>query len=177
MIQLGQKVEAVAEQPLEHLVACHRRILHRLEVLEKIGGALASDPASALAALRNTLRFFDVTARLHTEDEEQSVFPRMRARLSAEELAYVDSLESEHREKEAVFAELKTVAGQLDGGVTPELISRYNELAARLCALYRSHIASEDDVLVRVGRRVLTGNELHSIRQEMRARRTDASAT
>ena len=171
MIQLGQRVEAVAGQPLEHLVACHRRILERLDVLERIGGALASDPAPALAALRNTLRFFDVTARLHTEDEEESVFPRMRGRLSPEDLAYVDALESEHRDKEAVFAELKAVAAELDGGVTPQLVVRYNELAARLCALYRTHIASEDDVLVRLGRGVLTSEELDSIREEMRARR------
>ena len=172
MIQLGQRVEPVAEQPLEHLVACHRRILHRVEVLERVGSALDSDPASALSALRNTLRFFDVTARLHTEDEEESVFPRMRARLSADEMAYVDSLEAEHREKEAVFASLKALAAELESEVTSDRVARYRELSARLCALYRSHIASEDDVLVRLGRNVLTSAELHAIRAEMRERRT-----
>lgn len=171
MIQLGQKVEAVPEQPLEHLVSCHRRILHRLETLERIGGALASDPGSALPALRNTLRFFDVTARLHTEDEEQSVFPRLRGRLSPEDLAYVDSLESQHREKEAVYAELKDLAAELDSEVTAARVARYHELTGRLCALYRTHIASEDDVLVRLGRGVLEPDELVAIREEMGARR------
>ena len=172
MIQLGQKPEAVAEEPLDHLVACHRRILHRVDVLERIGSALDFDPASALAALRNTLRFFDVTARLHTEDEEESVFPRLRARLSAGDLAYVDSLESEHREKEAVFGELKRLSEEMEAGVTAQRAARYRELAGRLCSLYRSHIASEDDVLVRLGRGNLTEQELGAIREEMRSRRT-----
>ena len=171
MIQVGQKVEAVPEQPLEHLVACHRRILHRVEVLERIGASLDSDPDAARSALRNTLRFFDVTARLHTEDEEESVFPRLRARLSPEDLAYVDSLEAEHRDKEAVLGELKDLAAELDSAVTPERVLLYRELSVRLCGLYRSHIASEDDVLVRLGRNVLKSEELASIREEMRARR------
>jgi hemerythrin-like domain-containing protein len=171
VIQLGAKPETVAEQPLEHLIACHRRILHRLDVLERIGAALADDPASAIAALRNTIRFFDVTARLHTEDEERSLFPRLRTRLAAADREYVDALESEHRDKEEVFAELRSVAEGLFVEVTPELALRYRELVGRLCALYRSHIASEDDVLVRLGRDVLSAADLEKIREEMLSRR------
>ena len=66
----------------------------------------------------------------------------------------MDSLESQHREKESVFESLKALWGELESGVTSDRAERYRVLTARLCELYRTHIASEDDVLVRTGPRV-----------------------
>jgi hemerythrin-like domain-containing protein len=171
MIQIGKTPEKVADEPLDHLVACHDRILTRLTTLERVGEALESDTPAALHALRNALRFFDISGRLHTEDEEESVFPRLRSRLTAEQLAYVDALESQHREKEQVYAELKALAAELETGVTADRATRFRSLAGRLGELYRSHIASENDVLIAMGRSTLTSEELASIREEMRARR------
>ena len=171
MIQIGTKAETVADEPLEHLVACHDRILARLTTLERVGEALERDPASALPALRNALRFFDISGRLHTEDEEESVFPRLRTRLRSDQVEYLDGLEAQHREKEAVYAELKEVASGLDAGVTADRVAYFRGLAARLGELYRAHIASENEVLVELGRGTLTAEELAEIRSEMRARR------
>ena len=171
MIGIGQKVDAVEGEPIDHLVACHDRILARLVTLEKIGPALETDPRSALAALTNVLRFFDQAGRLHTEDEEASVFPRLRQRLSPEDRAYLDSLEAQHREKEQVYGELKSVAVELAREITPARVAHYRDLSTRLCALYRPHIESENDVLVRLGREVLSQDERATIHEEMRARR------
>jgi hemerythrin-like domain-containing protein len=171
MIQIGRREEVVADQPLEHLVACHDRILARLGTLQRIGEGLETDPQAALEALRNTIRFFEISGRLHTEDEERSVFPRLRTRLKPEQLAYIDSLEAQHREKELTYAELKDLAGELEKEVTPDRAERFRGLAARLGDLYRSHIASENDVLIAIGRSALTSEELALIRDEMRQRR------
>jgi hemerythrin-like domain-containing protein len=171
MITIGKTPEVVADEPLEHLVACHDRILDRLATLERIADALETDAPAALSALRNTLRFFDVSGRLHTEDEEQSIFPRLRSRLSPEQIQYLDSLEAQHREKEQVYEALKHLADQLAAEVTPERIGKYRELAFRFAALYRPHIASENDLLVRLGDEALTPAELAEIRSEMKARR------
>jgi hemerythrin-like domain-containing protein len=51
------------------------------------------------------------------------------------------------------------------------LESRYRELAARLSALYRPHIQSEDEILVRLARRILTADQLKAITKEMQGRR------
>ena len=171
MIQIGKTEAPVADKPIEHLVACHDRILARLATLERLGPNFESQPESALKALDNCVRFFDVSGRLHTEDEEQSVFPRMRPRLSPESLAYLDSLEGQHREKEQVYADLKSLAGEMRQGITTDRVERYRALVGRLCELYRSHIASENDILVRLGRENLTEQELEQIHAEMRARR------
>ena len=56
-------------------------------------------------------------------------------------------------------------------GRTPDLISEYRELVAKLGSAYRRHIASEDTILVELGRRVLSEAELETIQTEMRARR------
>lgn len=172
MIQIGHSPETVSDEPLDHLIACHDRILNRLDTLARVGDALETETPAALQALRNALRFFDVSGRLHTEDEEESVFPRLRPRLNPDQAAYVDSLESQHREKEAVYSELKTLAADLEsGGVTAARADRFRALVARLGELYRSHIASENEILVELGRANLSPEELTAIREEMRARR------
>jgi hemerythrin-like domain-containing protein len=172
MIQIQtEKAPPVAEGPIEHLVACHRRIEQRLDVLERAGSLLDQVPEASLIAIANSLRFMDVSGVLHTVDEEESVFPRIREAASPEEIAYLDNLEAEHREADSLYVRLKEVSASLLDGVTPELIQEYRELVARLGAAYRSHIASEDTILVALGRRVLTATELETIQSEMRARR------
>ena len=171
MIQIGNGLPPVAEEPLEHLVACHSRILERLRTLERVGENLETQPAAALDALASSLRFFETSGKLHTLDEEDSVFPRMRPHLSAEDQEYLDSLESQHREKEQVFAELTRLAVELRSPITPERANSYRSLTARFCELYRSHIESENTLLVSLGRGCLAPSELASIRAEMKARR------
>jgi hemerythrin-like domain-containing protein len=171
MIQIGKSREAVSDEPLDFLVACHGRILNRLEILARVAEGIERDPSAAISALRNTIRFFDISGRLHTEDEEQSVFPRLRPRLSSEQLAYLDSLESQHREKERVYAEIKSLAAELESGITPEKAARLRSLTSRLAELYGPHIDSENDILVKIGRDTLTAEELALIREEMQARR------
>lgn len=171
MIQIGHTAEKVSDEPLDHLIACHDRILRRLDILRRVGAALETDASAAMQALRNAIRFFELSGRLHTEDEEESVFPRLRNHVTGDHLAYLDSLESQHREKEAVYAELRELAAELEAGVTPARAQRFRELAARLAGLYESHIASENDVLISLGRTNLGPEELAEIRDEMRARR------
>jgi hemerythrin-like domain-containing protein len=110
---------------------------------------------------------------LHTRDEEASLFPRVRPHLTPEELHYLDGLEEQHRTAESVFTELKRVTEELavaaDNFIFLE--SRYKELAARLSALYRPHIQSEDEILTRLARRTLTDDQLKAIAEEMKERR------
>jgi hypothetical protein len=47
----------------------------------------------------------------------------------------------------------------------------YRKCVAKLTAAYRTHIASEDSILVEMGHRILSPAELTAIHNEMRARR------
>lgn len=171
MIQIGSRLPPVAGEPLEHLVACHDRILERLRTLERAGEALETDPAAALEAIASALRFLETSGKLHTQDEEESVFPRMRARLSQADRLYLDSLEAQHREKEHVYRALFDTVAALRQSPNAELVGRYRELAARLASLYRAHIESENTILAALGRNCLEEAELHAIHEEMKARR------
>src|SRR6476661_7544741 len=81
-VTLGAKPEHGFNEPLGLLSDCHRRIENFLammiRVLERSDNGqepLASDERQALEA---ALKYFDVAAPRHTQDEEQSLFPRMR---------------------------------------------------------------------------------------------------
>jgi hemerythrin-like domain-containing protein len=145
----------------------------RLATLERAADHLRADRPAALEAIRKSILFLDSSGVLHTMDEEESMFPRLRPHLTPEELHYLDGLEEQHRAAESVFTELKDVAEELavaaDNSMSLE--SRYRELAARLSALYRPHIQSEDEILIRLARRTLTADQLKAITKEMKGRR------
>jgi len=63
------------DAPLEHLMACHRRIEERLATLERAGAALESRRDEALGAIRAAFAFMDSNGAIHTRDEEESLFP------------------------------------------------------------------------------------------------------
>jgi hemerythrin-like domain-containing protein len=126
-----------------------------------------------LEAIRKSVLFLDSNGALHTMDEEVSLFPRLRPRLTGDELAHLDRLGQQHREMESVFSELKDVVEEI--AASPQqaipLETRYRELVARLNGLYRPHIQFEDDVLMQLARRILGQGELAKISEEMRTRR------
>lgn len=80
-ITIGQPTERDFTDPLGLLGDCHRRIESFLAVLidvtnETRGAGLDEERR---AALRAALRYFREAAPNHTRDEEESLFPRMRA--------------------------------------------------------------------------------------------------
>ena len=68
MINIGQ-ANAAIDTPVEHLMACHRRIEDRLATLERAADHLRGDKPV---------------------DEEESLFPRVRPHLTPEELHYLN---------------------------------------------------------------------------------------
>jgi hemerythrin-like domain-containing protein len=152
-------------------MACHRRIEQRLDTLLNAAGQIETDCAGALTAIQNSLRFMDTSGERHTEDEEASLFPRLRQKLSSEEISFLDSLEAQHVEAGSTYSELKEAALALAAEPSTDSIRRYRECADRLRSLYREHIRAEDEILTAMARRSLDAGELHEISREMRSRR------
>ena len=169
----GGHTPASLDQPLDHLVACHRRIEQRLETLQRVTPHLATRREEALAAIASSLEFFNSNGAWHTADEEQSIFPRLEASLSPEERMYLAELEAQHDEAEVLYDKLLLVVEQMKSAqpIPPALIERYGTLVADLAAIYRPHIASEDKVLTELGRRLLSKTALGEISAEMKRRR------
>ncbi|MBL8173873.1 MAG: hemerythrin domain-containing protein [Bryobacterales bacterium] len=159
------------DEPLHHLTACHRRIEERLDTLERVIPHWEARSEDALAAVRSAFRFFSTNGVWHTEDEERSIFPRMRDRLSPGELAYLADLERQHDAAEAAYAHLCRIVDAFQDPPSAAWIADYAAAAGTLARLYREHIASEDTRLAAIGARVLTAGQLRDISTEMKARR------
>ena len=65
------------DTPFEMLEACHERVQRSLDLLQRLTDYLHTHACddSARQAARDVLRYFDMAAPLHHEDEELHVFP------------------------------------------------------------------------------------------------------
>lgn len=169
----SQAESATLDRPLDHLAVCHRRIEEKLSMLERAAQHLGDRFDEALGACRSAFAFFDGSGVLHMEDEEESIFPRIRLHATSDELAYLDSLELQHREAEGSVARLRNLIRQLERDPSPAATHEaFRQTALKLVELYRAHIASEDEVLNRIGHARLDEVALAEIAFEMRLRRS-----
>src|ERR1043166_5088377 len=166
---------------LSHLIDCHTRIEQRLEILEtavpRLGAATAEKRQEAREVVDRALKFLSEMGHLHTVDEEETLFPRLRASAKAKDLELpelAEALEAQHRQKEAVLTELLALVEALPPATeapTPDRVSRLDGYAAQLAGLYRPHIMLENNRLIPLCREAPSTVELEQIAQEMRDRR------
>ena len=178
LVKIGQQADHGFDSPLGLLSDCHRRIERFLSVLATIAevrGGEALEEADR-RALEGALRYFETAAPRHSADEEESLFPRLRASEHPEAQAAceaLDRLEGDHRVAERHHDAVHALGRQwLEDGALPErdaerLIRHLRELGA----LYSEHIRLEDQRLFPVAGRALGAAELEAVGREMAARR------
>jgi hemerythrin-like domain-containing protein len=175
MIQINAPHEpATLDQPVEHLNACHRRIEQRLDTLERVIPTLCIRTEESLAAIHSAFHFFDSNGVLHTEDEEQSLFPRLLDRLNPAERAQIDALEEDHDRAHALYQHLKSIVYTFGAKPCPDLAAEYQDTVQKLTALYRSHIEREDALFPKLAALYLDDAQLKVIASEMKHRRSKA---
>jgi len=176
MIPAGQRFANSAAPSPDHveefLMACHRRIEQRIRAMERAAQAVVSRREEALAAIESALQFLGSAGARHTEDEEDSLFPRLRSRMEPGERVFLAQLEHDHAEAGGIHRRLASlvelaVQGTLDAPAIQGAV-------AELAALYRRHIAAEDEALTGYARRLLSQQARAAIAAEMRARRAGA---
>ena len=175
---LGAKPEHGFDEPLGLLSDCHRRIEAflgaMLRVIERTGGGpLAPDERQALDV---ALKYFATAAPRHTEDEEGSLFPRLRASEDPAvraAIARIDALEGDHRRAEVLHEEVDRICrGWLDRShLAPREADHLAALLSELRNSYVRHIAVEDAEIFPLAGRTLSGTDLQQIGQEMAHRR------
>lgn len=178
LVRLGQPTDHGFDSPLGLLSDCHRRIERFLWALvavsaERRGGPLGGEDRRVLEA---ALRYFETAAPRHSADEEQSLFPRLRASADPEAAAALDALaalEADHRvadlHHEAVNALCRTWLA--DDALSPDAAQSLRGHLEALERLYRAHIAIEDAEIFPAAGRALTGDDLERVGREMAARR------
>lgn len=176
-IRIGQPLDHEFTEPLGLLSDCHRRLEYFLEVLirlsESAGGALTPEQWKDL---EKAVNYFARAAPQHTADEEESLFPRLRATRdprAAEAIECLSQLERDHEMAEAHHLAVDTFCRRwLDHGFLSDADRRnLEDRLAELQAIYREHIAIEDNQLFPVASAVLSEEQLLEIGREMEDRR------
>jgi pyridoxamine 5'-phosphate oxidase len=168
--------------PLGLLVHCHERIEAQLSALERAAEILRSGDTRSLprvfAAIDAACAHFAIPGVKHTEDEEISLFPRLRERggtAGQDALAAMAELELQHRTAEQFHAEFDELVESLprDGSADGKDLECFSEVVTELTTLYRPHILLENNFVFPVAARVLPASEIQALGEEMRARRKD----
>ncbi|MGC3987507.1 MAG: hemerythrin domain-containing protein [Pseudorhodoferax sp.] len=159
------------DQPLEMLAACHARMERSLDLLERLGRHLHAQgcDAQARGAAADVLRYFDIAAPLHHQDEELHVLPLLREQGQA---GLAARLRADHQVMEHDWARLRpdlkaVVDGALDQRALPAAVARWTQFAA----LYRRHLAAEEAMVFPAVHASLTPTRQQAMGAEMAARR------
>lgn len=162
------------DHPVALLLACHERVRHFAGLVPKIAARLApGEPDAAVReAAASVLRYFDVAAQLHHQDEEEDVFPALRAVLRGAPdtalAAAIERIEGEHQALAAAYAQVRPALAALAAGQAATLA---REQAERFAALYPAHAdAEEREVFAFLEARLETGT-LAAIGRKMAQRR------
>ena len=169
-VQIGQKRESDFSDPLGLLSDCHRRIERFLGVLVKIAQKAGELNAEERTAFENALEYFRNSAPQHTADEEDSLFPRLRAQASLDRLA---ELESDHQAADRAHQLVDSLGRRwlAEGTLAPEQTRELRGALARLSRMYARHIAVEDRDLFPLAAQILPADQLAEVGREMADRR------
>lgn len=175
-IQIGAKPDAGFDDPLGMLKDCHRRIERFLGVLcvvaERAQGRELTDEERA--AVQAALSYFRAGGQRHTRDEEDSLFPRMRAAgVDPADIEKVGGLEHDHQIADSLHNQAdKLYSAWLDKGrLDAAEESALRQAAEQLKALYARHIEVEEKQVFPCAAEHLDHAALAEMGQEFRARR------
>lgn len=152
---------------------CHRRVERFLKILEIIAEEAPEHwlPTQYDEGLRNALDYFRDAAPKHTQDEEESLFPRISRDPEASKI--IERLEAEHIHSEPFHREIEEM-GRLwlsQGHLNVDQRHRFTECVRELVELYQEHIRVEDEELFPLAASILDGQAIKAIGQEMATRR------
>lgn len=159
------------DQPLEMLQACHARIEEQLQTLERLAHR-KSESAAESAAAKAVLGYFDTSGALHHRDEDEDLFPLLRARAAKlgriEVAAAIDELEREHATLDAQWRRLREALGVIAAQREARVDAGD---AARFAWLYRRHMDRETMLVLPFAREALAFRECVELGARMAERR------
>lgn len=182
-MQIGAKPDSGFDDPIGMLKDCHRRIESFLNILCIVVERAASlGPSRSLsrpltseetAAVQSALHYFHTGGQRHNSDEEDSLFPRLRANLAAGSAEEIAGLESDHHTANELHTQVDILytAWITNACLSEEDARRLLRATQRLKHLYAEHIKVEEDIVFPRAAQVLDPQAIVAIGQEFRARR------
>jgi len=162
------------EQPYEMLAACHERVQRSLDLLGRLVDYIGDKghDAQTRSAAADVLRYFDLAAPLHHQDEEQHVFPLMLAQGDGSLRATVQRLQADHRQMETLWAGVReALLRWREPGGEEKVAADTLEAITRFRGLYAGHIEAEEGLVFPAARAAMPAATLAAMGAEMQARR------
>jgi hemerythrin-like domain-containing protein len=177
-IIIGEKPDSDFSDPIGMLEDCHRRIEKFLDVLLSIAGDNQGSPLTDehRSAVETSLRYFRNAAPKHTADEEESLFPRMRASQhheAKELMTDLDHLHADHVQADENHHAVDDLFRRwLDAGrLASPVFNRLTSLLHSLRETYARHIKEEETQVFPAATRILSASDLKEVGLEMSGRR------
>ena len=157
------------EQPFELLYACHDKVRR----FSALAGALSTHVSAngvdseARTAASNILRYFELALPNHHADEEEDIFPALRALADSTLNAAIDAILDEHCTLARLWQQVRPWLNQIADGRRPDA----TPLAlANFVTAYPAHAAREEREIFPALNR-LAPAEVERLAARMRARR------
>jgi hemerythrin-like domain-containing protein len=140
----------------EALQSTHHDLLLALDQLTRLLREIAEQGATPeLRAIAYSLtRFLDETGRAHHAEEERTIFPPLLAGGDGELVQHVYRLQQDHGCLEQDWLELGPQLDAVAHGIGGVDITSLAAAAEVYCALYREHIALEENVVYPAAQRL-----------------------
>ncbi|HEU5458081.1 MAG TPA: hemerythrin domain-containing protein [Terracidiphilus sp.] len=174
-IQIGAKPDSGFDDPLGMLQDCHRRIERFLRILcvvaERATGRRMTDEESS--AVTAALLYFREGGRRHNADEEESLFPRLRAAEASERADDLAHLEADHRHTGLLHGEIEVLYDKWmeDGVLSSTDQQKLHSGTRELEGIYSEHIKLEESTVFPQAAQVLDKATIAAMGREFKDRR------
>lgn len=165
---------ASTEAPLEMLAACHIRIQHQCETLQRLADHLSVQGCDAQTqrAAVTIMRYFDTAAIDHHADEEKDLFPALLEAATGSDAIrirqLIDQLCEEHNQLEIAWQDIRLSLQHLASG--QDAVLAQHDVDA-FTTRYADHIQREESELLPMASRLLDDQAIERIGTAMRRRR------
>ena len=164
------------DQPFEMLDACHDRVRRSLDLLRRLRDYLRGHghgcDDSARQAARDVLRYFDIAAPLHHEDEELHVFPALLAgSADAGLIALVRRLQADHLLMAQRWSLARGALQALAQGESQQFSNADEAALQAFVASYADHLRHEDESIYPAAQALLNASQTQAMGQDMAHRR------
>ena len=166
---LLQPVAPTIANPIELLQACHDKVRRFAGLTLRLRTHLAEHgpDAQAQEAATSILRYFDMAAPLHHDDEDLDLFPALRALGQADLNASISELEAQHEPLGQLWQALRPWLTATAAGQPCEVPSEADDFAVA----YPAHAAREETEIYPAAAH-LSAAQLRHISDAMVKRRT-----
>jgi hemerythrin-like domain-containing protein len=159
------------DDPFALLAGCHERVRRSLDLLRRLSDHVARQgaDAQAQAAARDVLRYFDVAAPAHHEDEERHVLPLMQASGDAALVQAAERLGRDHDAIRTAWQTLRPLLLQVADATRCADGAGLASAAARFVQVHDGHLELEDGLVFPAAARL--HRDVAAMGREMAARR------